>query len=211
MRRLAALATLYVGLCAILATCSTFLVPGCDTMRTERTVGVVLGGASVGRDRLAEDSTRRIDTAIALYQRGVITRIMMTGSGGGPDQPSVAALMRDRAEAAGIPLALLSVEEASRSTLENALNSRVGLPHGESRVIVTSGYHALRGAASFLWAGRPGAFCAAPTPPERPMKAHLYVFVYETAAWGYNFPRALVWLGASALGVQASLPEGFLE
>ncbi|KUF12365.1 hypothetical protein AVJ23_01130 [Pseudoponticoccus marisrubri] len=206
MRR-AALA--FLLLCLLLPTLSRFVTPPCTDRERPVEIAVVLGGGASARG-LGPDTASRVDAGVALFDRGLARHLHMTGGGTAQDGLTIGAAMAQRAIAAGVPPAQVSWEGASQSTLENALFSRPALPAGEKRILVTESFHSLRAAASFAWAGRPGAICAAPA-ARRSARGWLWTRTRETLAWGWNLPRALVWSAAAVTGLQDALPETWLE
>jgi uncharacterized SAM-binding protein YcdF (DUF218 family) len=91
-----------------------------------RTAGVliVLGGAMTPEHRLGSETAARVEAAVALYEAGAAPRIHFTGGTPGYGLPGAGDEMRAFAVALGVPPAATSAENASRSTLQNALFSR---------------------------------------------------------------------------------------
>ena len=200
----------YTALCAGLASASLVFTPACETLSASEATfdtALVLGAGAVpgGLDGASAD---RIDAAIALARDGKLGRIIASGYWG-QGSPSVAEKMAARvADTLGDDFPVLA-ETQSRSTLENALFTRWMLGDGEV-LLITSDFHLLRGWASMAWAGRlPDAICH-PQSSLSPARQARWV-LRETLAWGWNIPRAILWSLARLVGVEGSLPDGFLH
>jgi uncharacterized SAM-binding protein YcdF (DUF218 family) len=101
----------------------------------------VLGGGHAG-------PTVRIDHAIALFQRGLAPRLLLTGSEWGIDW---AARFRQRAVELGVPPSALLLDPAPRSTRqEAACLARLAPSLGaRSVILVTEAFHSGRAARLF--------------------------------------------------------------
>ncbi len=197
----------YVALCTAL-TLAAFLVPACATWDAPRHTAVVLGASGGSPDALGADSAARVRAAVDLYDRGVVKRLHMTGTGEDPALSAGENMARLAADM-GVPEAQITWEGTSRSTLENALLSKPALAAAPTLLVVTEPFHTLRGAASLAWAGRPAAVCASEDYSFGTTRWAV-AFTREIAAWGLNIARGSAYSAARALGVQDSLPEGFL-
>lgn len=83
---------------------------------------VVLGAAVWSRGRPSPTLDRRVRRGLELFQQGEADRLLFTG-GLGRHPPAEAEVMRRIALEAGIDVARIEVETASRTTMENAVNS----------------------------------------------------------------------------------------
>jgi len=115
-------------------------------------VMIVLAGAGVEDGILGSDSYRRAEFAASVFERGHFHTLLVTG-GSDPGDPSAAGHMRELLICRGIPRAIVTTEEKSRSTRENALLSRGLLEHVGKKVLVTSDYHMFRAIRVFQKAG----------------------------------------------------------
>jgi uncharacterized SAM-binding protein YcdF (DUF218 family) len=97
------------------------------------------------------DTSARADEAIALYQAGWASKLIFSGAAADASGPSNAESMARRALAADVPESNIIVEELSRTTAENALNtSQFIAEHSIERIIlVTSAYHQRRASLEF--------------------------------------------------------------
>ena len=100
------------------------------------------------------ETEARIARAVELYEAGAAPLLVVTG-GTVADAAPVAEAMRDYAIEAGVPEDAILVEDASRSTLQNALFTAdiAELDKSQPVIIVTHRYHLPRANASFQWAG----------------------------------------------------------
>lgn len=97
------------------------------------------------------DTAARTDEAIRLYKNGWAPQLIFSGAAADNSGPSNAEAMQRRAIAAGIPESDIVIEEFSRTTAENALNtSRFIAERSLKRIIlVTSAYHQRRALLEF--------------------------------------------------------------
>ncbi|MEY8883231.1 YdcF family protein [Donghicola sp. XS_ASV15] len=174
---------------------------------------VVLSGSLGSKGKIGPDTALRTDAGIDLFERGIAPNLHMTG-GVSENRVHVAAAiqMAERTAEAGVPLAAISVEDDSRSTLQNARNS-VSMLEGQERIILVSdGYHLWRAWLSFAWAGHPPAGLCKSTsfrPDGAEMSARLVV--REALALWFNVGRAAVWSGAELVGLTPQLGGSFLH
>lgn len=174
---------------------------------------VVLSGSLGDHGTLGPDTALRTDAAIALYERGVAPHLHMTG-GVTDNRVHVAAAvqMAERAQEAGVPASAITVENNSRSTLENARNSAPFLEGKDEILLVSDGYHLWRGALSFVWAGAPvDALCKSSTLRPDGATMSVRLVVREALAFWFNLGRATIWSAADLLGVTPHLGGAFLH
>jgi uncharacterized SAM-binding protein YcdF (DUF218 family) len=189
---------------------SPIVTSSCEDLDRTFDIAVVMGGGAT-QDGLTDTSMRRIVEAVRLYQAGNVRAIHATGYGpNGAVHESEASAMRSVALAAGVPAEHISIEDRSRSTLENARFSVPLLPADATLLIVTDRFHTLRSAASFAWAGRLAPFCAVPNAEDSGEETRRRM-KYEVLAWGLNIARAGGFSLASLLGQSGRLPDWFLH
>ncbi|MEM8570130.1 MAG: YdcF family protein [Pseudomonadota bacterium] len=165
---------------------------------------VVLGGGVRQDGTPGPDTLDRLNHAIALYDAGIAPRMHFTGGHRNPDLPGLGTTMADVAIAAGVPAEAITVENASRSTLQNALLSRDPLPPESAGavVLVSDGYHLGRAWASFRLAGyRPVAVSAATAFGNGGLRAKVRRIARESLAWSYNTARLGLWAALNAAGL----------
>ncbi len=88
--------------------------------------------------------TRRVSTAVALQRKGSIGRIFLSGGKGEGNVTSEAQVMRRVALSLGAKGDSLIVEDQSRSTWENLVNTRPLTSGCKSIVGISDGYHLAR-------------------------------------------------------------------
>ncbi len=165
---------------------------------------VVLGGGVLKDGTPGPDTLDRVNHGIDLYKKGIAPRMHFTGGHGNPNLPGLGDAMANVAVAAGVPRDAVTVENASRSTLQNALLSRTPLPPEEagSILLVSDGYHLARAWASFRVAGyRPVHVSAASAFGRGSFGAKIRRVVRESLAWPFNATRLGVWAAFNALGL----------
>lgn len=115
------------------------------------TDAIVVLGCPVRADGLPSPALdRRVRGGVELYERGVASVIVMTG---GPGRHGVEAhAMRDLAVELGVPQDAIRVEDASRTTAENAsMTAARAAEWGLDRVVVVSDqFHLPRARSLFL-------------------------------------------------------------
>ncbi len=81
------------------------------------------------------DTKARAAMAIQLYQAGWAPHLIFSGAAADPSGPSNARAMAQQAEAAGVPVAAIELDESSLNTDENGVNV--------AAIIKKDGYHAI--------------------------------------------------------------------
>lgn len=116
---------------------------------------IALAGNAGKTGRVTGETEARIQRAVELFEAGAAPILVVTGGTGGGDGPSVAEAMREYAVAAGVPEEAILIEDASHSTLQNAMFTAdlTELDKTKPVIIVTHRYHLPRANASFRWAG----------------------------------------------------------
>lgn len=97
------------------------------------------------------DTIARTDEAIRLYKAGWAPQLIFSGAAADSSGPSNAEAMQRRAVAAGIPASNIVLEEFSRTTAENALNTSQFIADRSLKkiILVTSAYHQRRASLEF--------------------------------------------------------------
>jgi uncharacterized SAM-binding protein YcdF (DUF218 family) len=97
------------------------------------------------------DTDARAQKAIELYQNGWAPKLVFSGAAQDETGPSNAAVMRNTALEAGVPEEDIIIDEYSRTTGENAQETRVLLDKESvsSVILVTSSYHQRRASLEF--------------------------------------------------------------
>lgn len=92
------------------------------------------------------DTTARTQAAIDLYKHGWAPKLIFSGAAADKLGPSNAAVMRDYATKQGIPRSVISIEDSSETTSQNAENTKdILVEQGvTSAIVVSSSYHQKR-------------------------------------------------------------------
>jgi uncharacterized SAM-binding protein YcdF (DUF218 family) len=115
--------------------------------RAQQSDVIIVLGAGLRRDNTPGPALqRRSAQGAALWQQGIAPVIVCSGGKPGNRTRSEADACRELLEAAGVPPAAILLEETSRSTEENALESgRIMAERGwQTAVIVSDQYHMYR-------------------------------------------------------------------
>ena len=114
---------------------------------------LVVPGADAWQDSIGFSTYLRSVYAVRAWRGGGFRDVVVCGGGNG-DQPSVAEQMRDFMVSQGIPAAAVHLENQSRSTRENALDSKALVSQlGGRKILLTSDYHMFRAYRVFRKAG----------------------------------------------------------
>ena len=118
---------------------------------TGEAIVVLAGNAGKNGGGLTGETEARLAKGVELFEAGAASVLVVTGGG----TPPVSEAMRDAALAAGVPAEAILVENASHSTLQNALFTAdfEALDKDAPIIIVSHRYHLPRANASFRWAG----------------------------------------------------------
>lgn len=97
------------------------------------------------------DTNARTDEAISLFQKGWANTLIFSGAAQDKTGPSNAAVMKQRAMAAGIPASAIQIDEFSATTSQNAEYTQTIFTNLniKSIILVTSGYHQKRASLEF--------------------------------------------------------------
>ena len=97
------------------------------------------------------DTAARTVEAITLYKNGWAPRLVFSGAAGDVNSPSNAEVMRGIATSSGVPEDVISIDENSRNTKQNAEQTAELLEDDNigSIILVTSTYHQRRTSLEF--------------------------------------------------------------
>lgn len=97
------------------------------------------------------DTAARTAEAIRLYKAGWATRLIFSGAAADKTGPSNAAVMKEQAVRDGVPSEVITVDEFSTTTTENAINTAKIIKQMSLRrvILVTSVYHQRRVSIEF--------------------------------------------------------------
>src|SRR6476620_4450320 len=89
----------------------------------EADAAVVLG-AAVWSQNVSPVFRERINHAVNLYQEGKVRKLIFTGGQGNANEPTEAAAASSYAQANGIPVQDILIEQKSHTTFENIVNAK---------------------------------------------------------------------------------------
>lgn len=111
---------------------------------------IVCLGAGMDPDgTLHATAIKRVQTCAELYAAGVAPRVHFTGGRAVVDGPAAGTQMAKLAQSLGVPETAATTENASLSTLQNALYSQPMLSDTQRIILVTEAFHLPRSVASF--------------------------------------------------------------
>ena len=169
---------------------------------------IALSGNAAQSGTVSGETEARIAKAVELYNAGAAPLLVVTGGTVSGSNPPVAEAMRDYAVAAGVPAEAILVENASHSTLQNALFSSdmAGLDTSAPVIIVSHRYHLPRANASFRWAGFSDVTNVAADPDGGFQVSE--GLLWETVKWPLNVVRA----AAASAAMAGDVPrENFVK
>jgi uncharacterized SAM-binding protein YcdF (DUF218 family) len=107
---------------------------------------IILGGGTLSDGSPSPATTRRVEHAVALYQKGLASFLICTGGYTQQHPKSEGRACADLAHQKGVPSSAILTEEVSTSTEENAIEARkVMAAHGfKTALLVTDNFHMLR-------------------------------------------------------------------
>lgn len=129
---------------------------------------IVVLGSGLRRDNSPGPSLyRRTSKAAELYQQGIAPNIICTGGFTAGHTRSEASACAELLIGYGVPAQAITLEERSRSTLENAAYTReiMDADGWQTAVVVSDGYHLLRAGWIFQQAGINAVTSPADTDP----------------------------------------------
>lgn len=107
--------------------------------------GLVFGAAISPQNTAGPAIIRRVDGAAALWKKGDVRMLILTGGKGDSRRFSEAAIMRQQAIRDGVNGQQIFVEDTARSTKENLLRSEsIVDDHCDSVVAISDQYHLAR-------------------------------------------------------------------
>lgn len=126
------------------------------TDRTQPADVIIVLGAGLNADNTPTPSMiRRADHAAAMWQQGLAPVVICSGGYPGKATVSEASACQTALLAAGVPADVIILEENSRSTEENALETHAIMAANgwQTAILVSDGYHLLRANWLFQMSG----------------------------------------------------------
>jgi len=106
----------------------------------------VVLGAAVWSQNVSPVFRERINHAVNLYQEGKVRKLIFTGGQGNANEPTEAAAASSYAQANGIPVQDILIEQRSHTTFENIVNAKqlADANHLKTVLIVSDPMHMKR-------------------------------------------------------------------
>ena len=106
----------------------------------------VVLGAAVWSQNVSPVFRERINHAVDLYRKGKVRKLIFTGGQGNSNEPTEAAAASSYAQANGIPIQDILVEQKSHTTFENIVNAKqlADANHLKTVLIVSDPMHMKR-------------------------------------------------------------------
>lgn len=138
------------------------------------------------------DTSGRTQHAINLYQSGWADSLIFSGAASDTSGPSNAEVMRSQALDQGVPASAITIEDDSKNTAENAVNTKDILDDENinSAIIVTSSYHAKRTLLEFRERAPSIDLRMSPTPSDR-----------QWSAWWWTTPQGWYLAGSELVKI----------
>ncbi len=146
MKSLASVIIFVCGIVVLFVVLISLYLPVSDQLVKADAIVAVSGGDTQGRAMHAID----------LYQKGYAPRLIFSGAAADPNSASNAKVMMAIAASRGVPTDVISLDEYSRDTKENAEKSKEIIGNDSTVILVTSDYHQRRVNREFQKALGPG-------------------------------------------------------
>lgn len=174
---------------------------------------ICLGAGVDAQGRVDAAGRVRAETCAELVQAGAAPMVLFSGGPLRPGLPSGAAGMAAIAMARGVAPSAILVEEASYSTLQNALFSLPMLPDGARLILVTEAFHLPRAWASFRVMGAEEMALVASERLRRDGAGRYGwgMILRESVAVWFNLARYGAWRLGGAVGVSDPARAGWLH
>lgn len=197
------------GLVAILLW--TFLWP-MDRPLPQGDAIICLGAGVDSAGRIDQASTKRAQACAELARAGAAPIVVFSGGPRRAGLPTAAAGMAAVANAAGMGGALVLLEDASYSTLHNALYSLEMVAPTARLILVTEAFHLPRSWASFKMMGASDLVLFPSERLRRSARGYEWgMILRESLAIWFNIARYTAWRIGGALGIDATTRAAWLH
>ena len=173
---------------------------------------ICLGAGVDSAGRIDQASTERAEACAELARAGAAPIVVFSGGPRRAGLPTAAAGMAAVANAAGMGGALVLLEDASYSTLHNALYSLEMVAPKARLILVTEAFHLPRSWASFKMMGASDLVLYPSERLRRSARGFEWgMILRESLAIWFNIARYSAWRIGGALGIDATTRAAWLH
>ena len=125
MRRFGKILLAIITLTAVVLTVTAARIYSYSSVAVDKQAdAAVVLGAAVWSQNVSPVFRERINHAVDLYRKGKVRKLIFTGGQGNSNEPTEAAAASSYAQANGIPIQDILVEQKSHTTFENIVNAK---------------------------------------------------------------------------------------
>jgi uncharacterized SAM-binding protein YcdF (DUF218 family) len=125
MRRFGKIVLAIIALTVVLLTITAARIYRYSSVAVDKQAdAAVVLGAAVWSQNVSPVFRERINHAVDLYRKGKVRKLIFTGGQGNSNEPTEAAAASSYAQANGIPIQDILVEQKSHTTFENIVNAK---------------------------------------------------------------------------------------
>jgi uncharacterized SAM-binding protein YcdF (DUF218 family) len=125
MRRFGKIVLAIIALTVVLFTITAARIYRYSSVAVDKQAdAAVVLGAAVWSQNVSPVFRERINHAVDLYRKGKVRKLIFTGGQGNSNEPTEAAAASSYAQANGIPIQDILVEQKSHTTFENIVNAK---------------------------------------------------------------------------------------
>ena len=173
---------------------------------------ICLGAGVDSAGRIDQASTKRAQACAELARAGAAPIVVFSGGPRRAGLPTAAAGMADVANAAGMGVALVLLEDASYSTLHNALYSLEMVAPKARLILVSEAFHLPRSWGSFRVMGASDLVLYPSERLRRSARGFEWgMILREGLAIWFNIARYSAWRIGGALGIDATTRAAWLH
>jgi uncharacterized SAM-binding protein YcdF (DUF218 family) len=125
MRRFGKIVVAIIALTVVVLTVTAARIYSYSSVAVDKQAdAAVVLGAAVWSRNVSPVFRERINHAVDLYRQGKVRKLIFTGGQGNSNEPTEAAAASSYAQANGIPIQDILVEQKSHTTFENIVNAK---------------------------------------------------------------------------------------
>jgi uncharacterized SAM-binding protein YcdF (DUF218 family) len=125
MRRFGKIVLAIIALTVVVLTVTAARIYSYSSVAVDKQAdAAVVLGAAVWSRNVSPVFRERINHAVDLYRQGKVRKLIFTGGQGNSNEPTEAAAASSYAQANGIPIQDILVEQKSHTTFENIVNAK---------------------------------------------------------------------------------------